>query len=284
MIFWITQLRIRRIAAKDAKGQYGSFLTRRQMLLNKGSSAEIVFKPSDWMISLAIDYKNTVERLCNDKKYMHELNNEIKRTYAKLLEANNELNKQITTITSIVSEISAEIAKTEGEMEKVAQLVSDFNAGKPLPNGMTPHQLMRSKMELEQKYSQKQAQKKSLSDQSFIQAEHDGLVKDFRDKVIQLESNYSLQIDLLYKKIRKVEIKYNEQISFYWEKMCKYIQKNKSLREKRQTITITDRINELADFAKFCGVDVLSQEDLFESDRNFMNTIINTEMGIQFNV
>lgn len=67
MIFWITKLRIIRIASKDAKGQYGLSLIRRQISLNKGSSAKIDFKPSDWMISLAIDYKNTVEKLYNEK-------------------------------------------------------------------------------------------------------------------------------------------------------------------------------------------------------------------------
>lgn len=215
---------------------------------------------------------------------MHELNTDIKKYYARLLEANDELNNKILTITSTTSEISAEIAKIEKEMAKTAQLVSNFNEGKPLPNGMTSHQLMRSKMELEQKYSQKQEQKKTISDQSSIQAEHDELVKSFRDKVMQLESDFSLQTDLLYKKIRKAEIKYNEQISYYWRKLCKYIQKNKFLREKNQTITITESIKELADFAEFCGVDVLSKGDLFESDRNFMNTVINTEMGIQFKV
>lgn len=118
---------------------------------------------------------------------MHELNTEIKKYYARLLEANDELNNRILTITSTTSVIIAKIAKIEKKMEKTVQLVSNFNEGNPLPNGMTPHQLMRSKMELEQKYSQKQEQKKTISDQSSIQAEHDELVKSFRDKVIQLE-------------------------------------------------------------------------------------------------
>ncbi len=284
MIFWITKLRIMRIALKDAKGQYGNYLIQRQMLLDKRPSAKIVFKPSGWMISRAIDYKNTTEKLYNDKKYMYELNNQIKQYCTKIIEAHKELSKNISAITSTANEISAEIVEIEKKIENTDQLLRNFNSGKPLPSGMTSHQLIRSKIELEQELFQKQAQKKSISDRSSIQAEHDELVKDFRNKVIQLESDFSLQIDLLYKKIRKVEIKYNEQISYYWKKICKYINKNRLLEEKKQTITLTERIKELTDFAESCGVNVLSQEDLFESERDHINVEINPEMDIQFKV
>lgn len=284
MIFWITKLRIRRIASKDATGKYGRSLIRRQMSLDKRPSAKIIFNPSDWMISKAIDYKNTTEKLFNDKKYMCELYSHIRQYHTRLNAAKKELDNKILEISSAVSDIDKEIAKVEAETAKIARLVNDFNAGKPLPNGMTSHQLMRSKIELEQKYSQKQAQKKSISEQSSIQAEYDELVKDFRNTVIQLESDFSLHIDLMYRKIRKVEIKYNEQISYYWKNLCKYIHKNKLLKEKKQTITITEHIKELTDYAESCGVDVLSQEDLFESERNHMNNEINPEMGIQFQV
>lgn len=284
MIFLITKLRIKRIASKDAKGQYGSSLIRRQISLDKRPSAKIAFTPSDWMISRAIDYKNTTERLYNDQKYMCELNSQIRQYHTRLLEAKKELDKKISERISAAAEISAEIAEMEKDMAETARLTDDFNAGKPLPNGMTSSQLMRSKIELEQKYSQKKAQKKSISDQSSVKAEYDELVKNFRDKVIQLESDFSLQIDLLYKKIRKREIRYNEQICCYWKNICKYIQKNKLIRKKNQTIAITERIKGLADFSELCGVNVLSREDLFESERIFMNDTINTAMGLEFKV
>lgn len=299
MICWVTKLRLKRIASRDANGLYGEFLIQRQRKSEEIPAVNIDFQPSDWMKSLVGDYTNTVEKLVNNRKNIVSLFAKIRQYHARLNEANNEFDKSKLAISSQVSDIEEEIARLEAKITEISQLLNDFHEGKPLPNGLTPRKLNSSKVDLEKKRAIKQAQKESASDISSIQTEHDKLIKEFRDEVKQLEYELSKQIDLLYNKIRKIEIKYNEQISYYWMKLCVYIQNidfqynnqdsqlqinSVSVTNYNEIIQINKPVKKLKDIAYFCETDLSSKDDLFRSERTFINTIINQANDIQYEV
>lgn len=284
MIFWVTKLRITYIALKDGRGRYGNFFINRQRSLSENSSTENDFIPSDWMKSLVSDYTNTVEKLLTKNHKVIELFSQIKQCYANSVQAVKELENAILANQSTADDIEAEIVQINAEIARISKLLNDFHCGKSLPSGLTYKKLIGFKTDFEQARLDKQTQKKAASDLSSIQAEHDLFIKELQEKALQLESNFSVQIELLYKKIHKVEIKYNEQINYYWKKLCKYIQKNKLLTKNRQTIQIVEPVKQLADIASFCGSSVLTQTDLFSTERVFINTKVNQSLNIQYEV
>ena len=299
MICWTTKLRIKIIALRDAKGSYGKFLIRRQIKLENAPTVIIDFKPSDWMKSLVNNYTNAVEKLVNDRKRIVALYAQMRQYHARLNESNNELNNKKSAILPVVSGIDAEIASIEVKITEISQLLSDFHKGEPLPDGLTSRKLQNSKAEFEQKISQLQTQRESASNISSVQIEHDKLIGELRDKVREIESDFSEQIDLLYRRIRKTELKYNEQIIYYWQELCKCIQKinlaktNPFFRVQKdakpavnnyKSIRITEPVKQLEDIFPLCGKTYPTKEDLFKSERTFINTTINKDMGIQYEV
>lgn len=284
MIFWMTKSRIRRIASKDGKGAYGRFFINRQRSLSETSSTKNDFVPSDWMKSLVSDYTNTVEKLLTKSNNVTELYTQIKQCYANSVQAAKELENAVSARQSAAADIEAEIVQIDTDIAKISKLLNDFHDGKPLPSGLTYKKLIGSKTDFEQARLAKQAQKESASDLSSVQAKHDLFMRELRENIMQLESNFSIQIDLLYKRIRRVEIKYNEQISYYWQTLCRYIQKNKLLAKNGQTIQIAEPVKQLADIASICGLSVLTQTDLFNTERVFINTEVNQSLGIQYEV
>lgn len=295
MICLFFKLRIKRIALRDANGLYGNFLVFRQEKSEEIPAINIDFQSSNWMRSLVSDFTNTVDKFINERKDINVLYHKIKQCYSKFIEANNELKDKKLATSSRVSDIEAEIVEVETRIIEIAQLLSDFHDGKPLPNGLTPHKLNSSKAELEQKRFQKQAQKESVSDITSIQTVHDKLIKDYRDEVRQLEYDYSRKIDYLYKKIHRRENKYDKQIIYYWENLCEYIQNiylksnnqkpaSESIASYSKIFQIAEPVKLLRDIAPFCGKNLPTKEDLFKNERTFINTIINQSMGIQYEV
>lgn len=299
MICWTTKLRIKIIALRDAKGSYGKFLIRRQIKLENDPTVIIDFKPSDWMKSLVNNYTNAVEKLVNDRKRIVALYAQMRQYHARLNESNNEFNNKKSAILPVVSGIDAEIASIEVKITEISQLLSDFHKGEPLPDGLTSRKLQNSKAEFEQKISQLQTQRESASNISSVQIEHDKLIGELRDKVREMESDFSEQIDLLYRRIRKMELKYNGQIIYYWQELCKCIQKinlaktnpffqvqkaAKPLVNNYKRIRITEPVKQLEDIFPLCGKTFPTKEDLFKSERTFINTTINKDMDIQYEV
>jgi len=284
MILWMTKSQIRRIASKDGKGEYGRILINRQRSLSDTSSTESDFEPSDWMKSLVCDYTNTVEKILTKSKNVIELYTQIKQCYANSIQASKELENTVSARQTAVANIEAEIVQIDTDLARISNLLNDFHDGKSLPSGLTFKTLIGYKTNFEQLRLEKQAQKESDSDLSSIQVKHDLFMRELRENVIQLESNFSIQIDLLYKRIRRVEIKYNEQISYYWLKLCRYVQKNKLLKKNGKTIHIAEPVKQLADIASLCGSSVLNQTDLFDTERTFINTKVNQSLGIQYEV
>lgn len=161
--------------------------------------------------------------------------------------------------------------------------------GKSLPSGLTSYKLKSSKAKYEEELCQKRAQKKSLSNISSMQKENNIRMKEYRDKVKQVEYEFNKKVDLLYKRIHKMEIKYNEQISYYWMKLCEYIQyvyfeDDKLIVKYKEFIQITEPVKRIKDIALFCGTALPSKNDLFKSERTFINTTINQDMGIEYDV
>lgn len=277
MMCWVTKLRLQRIALRDAKGLYGSFLIQRQRKLEEIPSVSIEFQLSDWTKSLISDYKNIAEKLINKRKHIVMLYAEIRRYYAKFNEATNDFNNKESSIQSSISKIEIEIAKIEEEINEISKVLSDFYEGKSLPSGLTPRKLNNNKAIFEQKLSERYAEKKSVSDISSIQTEYSKFIKEYKDKVYELESDFSKQIDLLDKRIRKIEIKYNEQINYYWKKLLEYIQ-------KKRNVHINEFVICLKDIASFCGMELIVKQELFKDEREFINTTINQAMNIQYEI
>lgn len=284
MIFWITKSRIRRIASRDGKGEYGKILINHQRSLSGTLGTQNDFVPSDWMKSLVSDYTNTVEKLLTKKNNVIELYTKIKQCYANSIQAGKELGGMVAARQSAAADIEAEVAQISTELARISGLLNDFHDGKSLPSGLTYKNLIEAKTGFERARQEKQARKESASDLSSVQAEHDLLMKELRENTMQLEANFCIQIDLLYKRIHRVEIGYNEQINYYWQKLCRYIQKNKLLAKNGQTIQIAEPVRQLADIAALCGSSVLTQTDLFHAEREFINTEVNQSLGIQYEV
>lgn len=283
MIFWITKSRIRRIASRDGKGEYGKILINRQRSLSGTLGTQNDFVPSDWMKSLVSDYTNTVEKLLTKRNNVIELYTKIKQCYANLIQADKELGSAVAARRSVAADIDAEVAQISTELARISGLLNDFHDGKSLPSGLTYKKLIELKTGFERARQKKQARKESASDLSSVQTEHDLVIKELRENAMQLESSFCIQIDLLYKRIHRVEIRYNEQINYYWQKLCRYIQKNKLL-ANGQTIQIAEPVRQLADIAPLCGLSVLTQTDLFHTERKFINTEVNQSLGIQYEV
>lgn len=231
MIIWIKKLQISSIALKDGKGEYGTFVINRQRSLSENSDIITDIVPSDWMKSLVSEYTNKAEKLLTGNKKVIEIYNQIKQCYANSIQAVKEMESNISARQSAIANIEAEIVQTEMEIAKLSKLLEDFYEGKSLPNGLTYKKINDAKTDFEQTCHGKQAQKESVSDLSSVQDEHDLFMKKLRENVTHLESDFSIQINLLYRKIRRLEIKYNEQISYYWQKLCKYIKKNNCIKK-----------------------------------------------------
>lgn len=284
MISWMTKLRIRCIASKDGRGEYGTSFIYRHGLLTGAHSTKSDFVPSNWMKSLVRDYMNTTDKLLAKSNNVIELYTQIKRCYADSIQAGKELESAILARRSAAADIEAEIAQIDADIAVLTELLSNFHDGKSLPSGLTYEKIINSKTDFEKERNKKQEQKESTSDLSSVQTTHNLLLKDLRENTMQLESNFSIQVDLLYKKIRKIEIRYNEQISYYWKQLYRYIQKNKLPAQNTQTIQIAEPVKQLSDIAVLCGSSVLTQADLFSTERAFINTEVNQSLDIQYEV
>lgn len=289
MIRWITKHRLKKIADNDANGIYGEFLIQRQIKLEDITVENIDFHPSDWMKSLVSNYKNSVEQFVNKRNDIVKLYDKIRRYYAEYSETKKEFNDKKSDILSDIADIDLEITGLEKNITDLSKLLSDFHMGKSLPSGLTSYKLKSSKAKYEEELCQKRAQKKSLSNISSMQKENNIRMKEYRDKVKQVEYEFNKKVDLLYKRIHKMEIKYNEQISYYWMKLCEYIQyvyfeDDKLIVKYKEFIQITEPVKRIKDIALFCGTALPSKNDLFKSERTFINTTINQDMGIEYDV
>lgn len=302
MLCWITKLRIIYIASKDANIIYDvNNLSKELLYKNHNTSNNIEFQPTNWMTSLVDNYINTVNKLINNKKSIITLYTKIKIYYSKFKEANNEFSNKKSEIETIVSNIQADIKKIECEIDNKSKLLEEFYQGKPILYGLTPRKLINSKNDLYQKCAQKKVEMETLSDMSTIKSSHDTLTKELRNNVRQLESNFSEKIDALYRKICKIQVKYNEKSNYYCKKLSEYIQKmveydiqpskkakNNTIIEKvkyyNKTIETIKSIKQSKDIASLCNKDLPSKEDLFKNERSYINTTINKDMDIYFEV
>ena len=299
-MFWLNRIQLNRIAINDAKGAYGDFLINHQKATKKNPSAKIDFQPSDWMKYVAGKYTNTTERLINNNRRILKIVNRIKQCHSKFLETQKEFNNKKTAVLSQAAKIETETNKINVKIVELSQYLADFNEGKSLPSGLSLRKIKVTKEELEQKMVSLHAEKEKILDISSIQDEYERSIKTLLEEVRCLEADLSKQIDLLYNKIHKIEIHINEQIIYYWTKLCEYIQVIRLDDDYRYSISRTRlsqtsdmkfpfigievSIRSLNDIAPLCGTVLKTKDDLFVKERTFINSTVNKNVDLQYEV
>ena len=299
MMVFYKKLQIKKTALRDAESTYGEYLLNRYRS-NTEETDLSEFLPSEWMKAIAVDYANEADRIINKQKNITLLINCIKQNYTKYNEICKAFLQKESKTEDIVSDISIEIERIERELNNIMQIFNDFNNGLPLPNGLTARRLYAVKAELEQKRSIKLMQKaEERADISAIHAEYNKTIKDIKDHTLELESAFSKEIDLLNSKIRKKEIYYNEQINYYWLKLCEYLQVvdfddsfqfsykgsgSASLSKRRESIQINESAKQIREIAPLCGIEFYTKDNLFQRDRAFINDTVNSDMDLQYQV
>lgn len=284
MPFGLKKLRISFIAKKEAKGLYRELFGKHPSRQNGDRKIDLCIHHSNWTDALGKKYQNSVGRTLNREKRLGEIYSQIKKCYAMLKVADDELENKKSKIKSVLAQIDGEIHCIEIKIEEMNDLVKEFHQGKPLPHGETSHSIITSKENFEAELSQKKAERERTSDLSSIQKKHDEHVNELRRDVVNLETEYDKRIDMLNRKVLKKEIQYNDELHYFLERLYRYFQKIYYDQNNDQGVLITKFDKQIKEIVEDSGGTFLSREKLHSEERAHINGVINTAMGIEYKV
>lgn len=258
-------------AKKDAEGEYGRFLIHFQSKLEKSPSADIVFKPSNFMKHLANDYRIKCEnKIIHRRFYVLWLDKRILKKYYivdKQIKENSDveislqkdiqnMENEISSLQTIIEGLNQEIAKANSGQNAIDVLTSLYSAKED-----KEEEIKKIEIALASKRADKAAKinegKRSL----------DSVKSSFK----RLIPNFRTKIKALLGVTKNVEIKQEAKFYIYWHALNKHF--NFDLPNIPFYV-----------MCQLCDVHMKTIDDIFPEERKFINNEVKKLVGFELEV
>ncbi len=235
-----------------------------------------------WMQKKADDYRTAIQRNINQKgRSILRVYSKIRKLYALMREA-NEKESDLVDVNHIQIEVCDK--KIDAKTDKIAELqeaLAECHKGKPAPTGYTMRGMHITIGKLNEEIKEIENEKGTLISKVKSRSAHDALVEKYKKKVTALESRFTAKINSLHSKNESVRIAYDEQFSYYWEKLQQYIELHVQKRAVDNSFRLHRFPTEIKDIAE---AGIWKSEKLFENERRFINETVNPEFHNYYDV